>query len=151
LFFLVVIGIFLLFVRLGSWGKGNVADGNGRLADSSYMQSALDFHVRSHETTWCTKDTPNTSCINDSPQEVSPLCSTGPPVSEDGGVLGDGLVTDGLGKGFVVVRNSPGDFVGVGIIMLGAIEAAAESGRGSDLNTLSNRARWKKDSPVKTL
>lgn len=75
----------------------------------------------------------------------------GPPVSEDGGVLGDGLVTDGLGEGFVVVRNSPGECVGVGIIMLDTIEAGAESGRGSDLNTLSNRARWKKDSSVKPL
>lgn len=91
------------------------------------------------------------ACINDSPQEVSSLCSTGPPVSEDGGVLGDGLVTDGLGEGFVAGRNSPGDCVGVDIIMLDTIEAAAESGRGSDLNTLSNRARWKKDSSVKPL
>lgn len=46
------------------------------------------------------------------PQEASPFDSG--PETDEGGVLGERLDTDGLGDSFVFVRNRPGDCVGVG-------------------------------------
>jgi hypothetical protein len=91
-------------------------------------------------------------------QDASPLHSTGPPTMDDSGGLVDGLDTKGPGDGFVIVRDSPGDCVGVGIPMAGtgAFVVATnaddmESGRGSDLNTPSKRARRKNDNSVNPL
>jgi hypothetical protein len=79
-------------------------------------------------------------------------------VTDEGGVLGDGLDTDGFTEGFVVDRNKTGDCAGVGIFGAGTKVFAvatnpsgAKSGRGSDLNTVSKRARGKCDSSAKPL
>jgi hypothetical protein len=74
-------------------------------------------------------------------------------------VLGAGLDTDTdvLGEGFVTVRKIPGDCTGGAELVTGANVFADPmivdevSGSGSDLNTLSNRARWKCDKSAKPL
>jgi hypothetical protein len=86
----------------------------------------------------------------------SPLASVGGTVAADeGGVLGEGLATEGLGDWFVVVRKMPGlgtcvdcwtNVLGTNVFGTNVFEVAvklepAESGKGSDLNTLSKRAR----------
>jgi hypothetical protein len=95
---------------------------------------------------------------NHLPHVESPLDSAKPPVTDEGGVLGDGLDTDGFGEGFVVDRNNPGDCAGVVVFWAGtkvfvvaANPSGAKSGRGSDLNTVSKRARGKCNSSAKPL
>lgn len=67
-----------------------------------------------------------------------------------------GFATAGVGDedGFVFVRNIAGDCTGVGTLELGvnpfgvgANTDGADSGSGSDLKTLSKRARLKYDNP----
>jgi hypothetical protein len=75
-------------------------------------------------------------------------------------VLGEGLDTDtdALGDGFVAERKIPGDCT-AGDELVFETSVFAEpanvdeegSGNGSDLNTLSNRARWKWDKSAKPL
>jgi hypothetical protein len=67
-------------------------------------------------------------------------------------VLGAGVVTDTdvLGEGFVAARKIPGDCTGGAELVIG-MNVDEVSGSGSDLNTLSNRARWKCDNSAKPL
>jgi hypothetical protein len=79
------------------------------------------------------------------------LDSDEPPVTDDGGVLDEGLDTDGLGDGLVAVRKRAGDCDGGGgavtagtkTFELGTNVDDVDSGSGSVLNTLSKRARLK--------
>jgi hypothetical protein len=71
-------------------------------------------------------------------------------------LVGDGLATEALLDGFVAVRMRDGDCVGGGALAagvktfdVGTKPNDVDSGSGSDLNTVSKRARLKCDRSAK--
>jgi hypothetical protein len=101
------------------------------------------------------------SKVDDIPHEESPSASVGGAVAADeGGVLGEGLTTEGFGDWFVIVRKMPGleacvdcwiNVLGTNVFDVTVKLEPVESGKGSDLNTLSKRARLNSAKSAKPL
>jgi hypothetical protein len=102
--------------------------------------------VKHHEAPW---GFPRHIECDNVPQEASPLDSV--PPTDEGGVLGEVLDTDGLGDWFVFVRSRPGECIGVGALAAGGMNEfvvftngkGMDSGNCSDRKTSSKRARLK--------